>query len=275
MTNKIEETNHWWPNVFKNMSMIFNFEFGWFLLQVRIWACSATSAWNANPDQDRTRLNSWTFNGLNHFVSNVHSIRPRCNISFFSTSDDITILGIFSWPITKLWIRSATKFNEYPAVGCHWRASRFPCASLGPGRIRACRFPCAGFHLLCLLPRSRLWWNTHQSQSWFPLLRVGKGLGEDVCCLKWWTNKTKLKCFRLNCSDNHDKFSLCVLSVCLNDGDLPLSRILMVAWLSSRKMKMTSRLPGPAMYTLSSPRFSDPIYLKSVKADLISRDSTP
>ena len=143
MTNKIEKIDHWRPYLLKNMSMIFNFEFGWFMLQVHIWPCCATSAWNANPNQDRTRLNGRTLNRTTNFISNVHSIRSRCNISFFRTSDDITIFWMLSWSITNLWIRSATKFNEYPAMRCHWRASRFPCAVLRSRHCWRYRFPCA------------------------------------------------------------------------------------------------------------------------------------
>ena len=40
----------------------------------------------------------------------------------------------------------------------------------------------------------------------------------------------------LYCSDNHDKLIRWVLSVWRNEGDLPFSKILMVAWLSSTKM---------------------------------------
>ena len=135
MTNKIKKIDHWWPYLLKNMSMIFNFEFGWFMLQVHVWPCCATSARDADPNQNRTRLGSWTLNCLNNFVSNVHSVRSRCNISLFCTSDDITIFWMFPRTITKLWIRSTTKFNKYPAMRCHWRASRFPCALL---RSRHC-----------------------------------------------------------------------------------------------------------------------------------------
>ena len=164
-------------------------------LQVHIWPCCATSARDADTNQNRTWLSSWTLNCLNNFVSDVHSVRSRCNISLFRTSDDITIFWMFSWTITKLWIRSTTKFDKYPAMRCHWRASRFPCALLRSRHCWRCRFPCAGFHLLLLLPRKGLWWNTHQSQSWFPLLGVGKRLGEDVCRLKRWTNIDKFEMF--------------------------------------------------------------------------------
>ena len=161
MSYKVEKIDHWWPNLLKNMSMVFNFQFGWFMLQVHIWPCCATSAWNTDPNQNWTMLNCWTAYGVRNFVSNVHSVWSGCNVFVFRTSDDIAIFRKLSCAITKLGIRSTTKFNEYPAVWCHWRACRFPCALLRTRRYWRYRFPCAGFRLLWLLPGCRLWRNTH------------------------------------------------------------------------------------------------------------------
>ena len=84
-----------------------------------------------------------------------------------------------------------------------------------------------------------------------------------------WTIRYHL---RLNCSDSHDKFTLCVLSEWRNVGDLPFSRMRIVAWLSSMKTPCIDF--GAIRLIIPSPSLSFPMKSQSVNASLISDAST-
>ena len=91
VSNQVHEIDHGRPDLFKNMSMIFNFQFCRFMLQIDIRPSSSTSARDTYPNKNGTWRLVTTCNCRFKLVSNVHSVCTDCHISVFSTSNDMTI----------------------------------------------------------------------------------------------------------------------------------------------------------------------------------------
>ena len=91
VSNQVHEIDHGRPDLFKNMSMIFNFQFCRFMLQIDIRPSSSTSARDTYPNKNGTWRLVTTCNCRFNLVSYVHSVCTDCHISVFSTSNDMTI----------------------------------------------------------------------------------------------------------------------------------------------------------------------------------------